>query len=210
MNSVIALLCATLLTGFGVVLFIQANMGSDTITVFLDGLRSTFRITLGEASRMYNLGALLIALILSRKDIGWTSIVFALSTGFVMDFFDPILQPLQISQMSFFIRILVVLIGQACIILSLALLIRFGRGMDQLDAIAYGINRKVPLPFMIVRTSMDCLLLIVGFFMGGVVGIGSIIAMSTTGAGIDILLKTKYFTNKTCETKKGLQYEEAM
>lgn len=191
-----ALAIATLLTGFGVVLFIQANLGSDTITVFLDGMRQSFDLTLGEASRIYNIGALLLAILLSRKDIGWTSIVFALSTGFAMDFFEPLLLPFQITQMSFMMRCVIIVFAQLCIVFSFALLIRFGSGMDQLDAISYGVCRKTPLPFALVRTSMDIVLIVVGYLMGGVFGIGSIFAMMTTGYGIDWLLKTRWLSNQ--------------
>lgn len=205
LSSVVALFTATVLTGFGVVVFIHANLGSDTITVFIDGLRNRCSLTLGEASRIYNISALLLALAFSRKDIGWTSVVYALSTGFVMDFFDPLL-PMQFIQSTLFIRILAVLFGQLCIILSFALLIRFGRGMDQLDAIAYGLCRMLPFPFSAVRTAMDMLLLVSGFLMGGVAGIGSVIAMATTGIGIDRLLHTSWFTK---QEEIGEQYEKS-
>lgn len=198
-----ALATATILTGFGVVLFIQANLGSDTITVFLDGMRSTFRLSLGTASRIYNIGALLLALLLSRKDIGWTSIVYALSTGFVMDFFDPLLAGFQFASSSMVVRLGLVLIGQLCIVISFGLLIRFGSGMDQLDAISYGVTKRCPFPFAIVRTSLDIILLISGVLMGGVFGIGSIIAMATTGIGIDLFLKLTGANN----TQEGVLHE---
>lgn len=208
LQAIAALLIATILTGFGVVLFLQANLGSDTITVFLDGFKKIFDVSLGSASRVYNISALLLAMALSRKDIGWTSIVYALSTGFVMDFFNPILLPFDFAHASMLVRLSLIVIGQACIVFSFALLIRFGSGMDQLDAISYGICRRLPIRFAFIRTFLDILLLASGYFMGGVIGVGSIFAMATTGIGIDYVLKTKWLSNNTDKTKKGMYHEE--
>lgn len=190
------LLIAVVLTGFGVALFVNANLGSDTITVFIDGLRHTFNLSLGTASRVYNILALLTAIILSRKEIGWTSIVYALTTGFFMDYFDNILVVFNFAESSIVIRLILVLIGQLCIIVSFALLIRYGSGMDQLDAIAYGIKRKTSVKYAYIRTSLDIFMIVTGFIMGGVIGVGSIIAMATTGLGIDLLLNTQLLEKK--------------
>lgn len=179
---------AVILTGLGVVLFLHAKLGSDTITVFLDGLKTKWSLSLGTASRMYNVVALLIAFLLSRKDIGWTSIIYALSTGSAMDAFDELLSGFALSQASLIVRLGMVLLGQACIVISFALLIRFGKGMDQLDAIAYGITKHIKIRYAIIRTSLDLSLLVCGAWLGGVVGIGSVIAMLTTGIGIESLL----------------------
>lgn len=188
-SSSIALGIAVILTGFGVVLFLHANLGSDTITVFIDGLKTKYSLSLGTASRIYNIGALLLAYLLSRKDIGWTSILYALSTGYAMDLFDYVVSDFTFLQSSMIARICMVLIGQCCIIISFALLIRFGKGMDQLDAIAYGITKRRSLRYAYVRTLLDVILIVLGAWMGGTIGIGSVIAMSTTGIGIDWLLQ---------------------
>lgn len=188
-RTLLALFFAIILTGIGVVLFIHANLGSDTITVFFNGIQKTFSLSLGVSSLIYNILALSLACVLSFKDIGWTSIVYALSTGFFMDLFDPFIAALRIEQSTLMLRLLVVCLGQLCIIVSFSLLIRYGSGMDQLDAIAYGLNRRLHIAYPIIRTLIDIILLVCGFLMQGVVGIGSIIAMSTTGIGINAFLK---------------------
>lgn len=190
-SSCFALLIAIVLTGLGVALFIHANLGSDTITVFIDGLRHLFPLSLGDASRIYNILALFIAFLLSRKDIGWTSIVYALSTGFFIDYFDGVLQLLNIGEMGIILRLCMVCLGQLCIIVAFTLLIKFGSGMDQLDAIAYGVERIFCIKYVYIRTLLDIFMIVTGYIMGGVIGIGSIIAMATTGVGIDLLLNTQ-------------------
>lgn len=199
-KAVLALIVATVVTGFGVALFIHANLGSDTITVFMDGLRNSMHISLGDASRIYNFSALIFAFCMSRKDIGWTSVVYAMSTGFFIDYFDEMLIVFDIINASFLIRMIIMLIGQFCIVFSFALLIKFGSGMDQLDAAAYGLERRTKISYKYIRTFMDVFLIVTGYLMGGVVGIGSIVAMLTTGIGIDWLLKITDKKEKIYET----------
>ena len=69
------------------------------------------------------------------------------------------------------------------------MLIKYRKGMNQVDAIAYAIVNKTNIPFKWIRTGADVVLLVIGWLLGGVIGIGSVIAMSTTGILIDFFLK---------------------
>ena len=99
-QTVLAIASAILLTGLGVALFVHANLGSDTITVFIDGLHRILNVSYGTASRIYNIIMLIIALIVSFKNIGWATIIYALTVGFAMDFFEVLLTPLNIENMN--------------------------------------------------------------------------------------------------------------
>ena len=48
---------------------------------------------------------LIIALIVSYRNIGWATIVYALTVGFSMDYFEELLQPLMMSSSSMGIRL---------------------------------------------------------------------------------------------------------
>ena len=178
-QTILAIIISILLTGLGVALFVHANLGSDTLTVFVDGLHRVLNCSYGAASRIYNLIVLVIALIVSRKNIGWATIVYALSVGFTMDYFEKLLQPLQIQNADMITRLICVCLGQICFGITYALLIKYRRGMNQIDAISYAIVDKTGISFKWVRTGMDVLLLTSGWLLGGVVGVGSIIAMTT-------------------------------
>lgn len=188
-HSVIAVMIAVILTGFGATLFVNANLGSDTITVFMDGVRRFLSISLGSASYLYNITALILALILSRKNIGWTTIIYALTTGYFMDVFNLWIEPLHLYETNLTVRFLIACLGQGCIVVSFSLLIVFGKGMDQLDAIAYGLTKRIHFSYAFIRTLLDICLLVTGFCMGGVIGVGSLLAMSTTGYTVDWLVK---------------------
>lgn len=187
-QTILAITTSILLTGLGVALFVHANLGSDTLTVFVDGLHRVLNCSYGTASRIYNLIVLVIALIVSRKNIGWATIVYALSLGFTMDYFEKLLQPLQIQSAGMMIRLICVCSGQICFGITYALLIKYRKGMNQIDAISYAIVDKTGISFKWIRTGMDVVLLVSGWLLGGVVGVGSIIAMTTTGVLVDFIL----------------------
>lgn len=188
-QTVLAIVSAILLTGLGVALFVHANLGSDTITVFIDGLHRTLNVSYGAASRIYNVIMLIIALIVSFKNIGWATIIYGFTVGFAMDFFEVLLTPLNIESMNILIRFLVACLGQICFGLTYVLLIKYRKGMNQVDAIAYTIVDKTNISFKWIRTGADVSLLVIGGLLGGVIGIGSVIAMSTTGILIDFFLR---------------------
>lgn len=198
-QTILAIIISILLTGLGVALFVHVNLGSDTLTVFVDGLHRVLNCSYGAASRIYNLIVLVIALIVSRKNIGWATIVYALSVGFTMDYFEKLLQPLQIQNADMITRLICVCLGQICFGITYALLIKYRRGMNQIDAISYAIVDKTGISFKWVRTGMDVLLLTSGWLLGGVVGVGSIIAMTTTGVLVDFILNVMSYKEKNNE-----------
>lgn len=189
LTSLFALFIAVNLCGMGVGLYVQANLGSDTLTVIQEGMSKTFHISLGNASRVFNLFYLALALIMARKHIGWCTIVYGLVVGSFIDLYNGLLIPYQIAEASLWLRVLCILLGQLFLIITFSLLIKYRSGMNQLDAVCYGLENYLPIPYKQIRTSFDVLFIVVGYFMGGVVGVGSLFAMFTTGYGIDICLK---------------------
>lgn len=192
-KTILGLFVAINLTGLGVALFVGANLGSDTITVLVDGIHQTFDMSYGAASRVYNIIMLMIALAVARKSIGWTTVVYALSVGFSMDFFNEMLSIFAMNDFSLIAKILCIILGQLCFGIAYALLIIFRKGMNQADAISYYIVDKIHTKYVYVRTTMDVIMIVVGYLLGGVVGIGSIIAMCTTGMFVNMFLKIMHY-----------------
>ena len=61
--------------------------------------------------------------------------------------------------------------------------------MTHVDAVAYGLEKIIHIPFKVIRTGLDVLFIVVGWLLGGTIGIGSIFTMLITGIGIDVFLK---------------------
>lgn len=181
LKTACVLLVALLLCGLGVTLFLQANVGSDTVTIFNDGLSKTLNSTYGKAALYFNITIVVIGFLISRKDMGIISVVYSLMMGYVIDFFMKIVAPIGITDMSFVARVIVIVVAQFFLTFSYALLIKAKSGMNPLDAIAYGIAEKFNLDYKVPRMTMDAIMLGIGFVLGGTVGVGTIFAVLTTG-----------------------------
>lgn len=185
----IALLASAIFCAICVNLCIYADIGSDSITVFEDGLHHVLPITLGTASYIYNASVIIIGLIIARKNIGWTTIAFALIEGSTIDLMDLWMRPLLGNPSSYILKWVYVFIAIIALAISIALLVLYRNGMDGLDAICFAISEHFHLPYRLIRTISDGLLIVTGYLMGGTVGLGSIPAVLLTGTVTDFILK---------------------
>ena len=69
------------LIGIGAGTILYAGIGGDTITVFQDGLHALLNISYGQASRIYNVVFVVLALIFARKYSGAGTVISALVIG---------------------------------------------------------------------------------------------------------------------------------
>ena len=184
------IILAGCLIGVGVGIILYANIGGDTITVFQDGMHSSLNISYGQASRLYNVVLIIIALIFARKYFGLGTIISALITGYAIDFTFNLLSATNINT-NFIIALLVFLIGQTIYALALSILISCKLGMNSLDSIIYKLMEHIKIDYKIIRFVADLILTLIGYFLGGVVGIGTVISIMSTGWMIDTFVKLK-------------------
>lgn len=187
--TIFAVLISVLLAGIGVDIFVECGMGADTLTVLIQGVGKSFNISLGTANYICDFALLLLALILSRKDIGFATILFTVSIGFMIDLLHPYIKLLGIADYSFIMKIVMILIAQLCFAFCYAILIKYREGMGCVDAIIYFFVNNFRIPYIVGRTFMDVVFTLSGWLLGGVVGVGTIIACVTTGFMVDGCLK---------------------
>lgn len=188
-----AVLISVLLAGIGVDIFVECGIGADTLTVLIQGISKSFNISLGIANYICDFALLLLALILSRKDIGFTTILFTVSIGFAIDLIYPYVKLLGIAEYSFIMKIIMIFIAQLCFTFCYAILIKYRKGMNCVDAIIYFFVNDFHIPYIVGRTFMDFVFTLSGWLLGGVVGIGTIIACITTGFMVNCCCKVLNF-----------------
>ena len=180
-RSVITLILATIFVGICIVDLVYASLGSDSLTVFEEGLASFLQVPLGTGAIIYNVTAVVLCLLFARKYIGWATIVNGLLVGTSVSIAEPLLLPFVTMSDSIAFRFLLFFLGLFFIGLGCALLIHGGAGMNTLDALCTAISDKTGLAYKYVRIIADALLMGTGFLMGGTVGVGSVIAIVCTG-----------------------------
>ena len=161
--------------------YVRAGLGSDAVALFNEGLSGFAGVSLGTAAWMLNLVMLAIALVLNRKDLGWTTIYNCALCGAFIDLADWALDPILTLSTSLAFRWLLMFGSMALVAGSCALMMRYCKGMTPNDAVTTGVAKRLGCSFRVVRVSLDGLLMVTGFLMGGVVGLGSVVAVFGTG-----------------------------
>lgn len=183
------LVVAMVLTAAGVNLFIECNIGSDTLTVLLDGLHKSLGISVGLASFFVNVFFLAVGLLLNRKSIGFSSIIYSFFVGPFINWIHPFIANMELDNSSLFIKLAIVILANFCFSITYVLLMKFGDGMYAIDAILRYTESKFGLRYAIGRIGVDAIFLSTGFFFGGIVGIGTVIAFILTGPGTSLIEK---------------------
>ena len=182
------IILAGLCIGVGVGVILYANVGGDTITVFQDGMHNVLSISYGQASLLYNAVLIVLALIFSKNNFGAGTIVTALITGLMIDISNNLLVSLNL-ELDFIMKLMVFFIGLSIYTFGLALLIKCKLGMNALDSLIYRLVDMIHIEYKWIRIVADLILTILGFIMGGVVGIGTLVSILCTGMMIDLFTK---------------------
>lgn len=181
--------CVMNLVGIAVALFLASGLGSDSIGLLCDGIRHVLPVSFGNASLLYNLLIIVVAFIVAKENLGLGTVVYALVSGYFIDFYGYVIELLKVNENIMAVRILSFIIEQCCLSLGLAILIQLKLGMNALDAVLYKIQEKSKLPYAGLRTGCDISYVILGTLMGGTFGIGTICSVLLTGTMVSKIIK---------------------
>lgn len=173
----------------GITLMLFINLGADPLGVFHTGVANVLNITFAKAILIENLVVVIIVYFIDKKYINIATIVtlfvVSLTTGFFNSFYTFIFP----NQMSFIFRVLVLVL--ACFILSVGLnfYILPKLGVGAMDIPVEMLVDKKGFIYQRVKVLTDLMFLVAGYFLGGVVGIGTVISAFIVGPFIQITLK---------------------
>jgi len=174
----------------GCAFFIDSQLGSDPISVFLDGLTVTLGVSLGTASAMYTYGALVIALLFAFKYLNLGSIISSLVWANALGWADEIIRAQWGTDIGAMTKAAFLAVGMLLMCAGLALSVSARFGFGNMDSILFRISDKIPkLKYGTLKMISDGAFILVGFLMGGIVGIGSIIGFLFTGSLISFFIK---------------------
>ena len=178
---------------FGVALFLRMNIGSDPFTVFFFGLaniRSNFgmNVSIGTASRIILVVLFSIILLLNKNHIKIGTIICVIGVGPIIDLGIRVVSVLPVESYSYLLKMFLIALGCFIIAIGFSILSATKVGVAPNDIIPFIIKERINCEYRWIRICMDAFLLIGGFMLGGTVGVGTIIAMATTGPFIQLCL----------------------
>lgn len=165
--------------GLGVYLTIHADIGAAPWDVLNLGLSKTLHIIYGSASIAVSLTILIIDILL-KENIGIAMFIDAVTVGKAVDFFEwldivPVPKTLVGS-------IVMILIGLVIIGYTQMLYMKAALGCGPRDTLLVGLTRRVPkIPIGAVSIALLSTATLVGWLLGGPVGIGTILCAFASG-----------------------------
>lgn len=182
------LLAGLTIAHLGVTLFLLTELGADPFNVLVQGI---FRFTQkslgwGFLTHGYTHAAICFIIILAllfidRSYIKIGTVLCMICGGPIIDFFTGILSPLFLGVASLPLRIGILALGCAILAFGMTIVIKSDAGTGPNDLVAVVLSDKLHRKFGIVRIIVDFSFVLVGYLLGGSIGIGTIICAFLVG-----------------------------
>lgn len=170
-----------LLFGLGIVLTIKSNLGAAPWDAFHLGLILYFPLTLGQVSQLTGIFVILISYFLGIKP-GWGTVANMYFIGIFIDYF--MASPWIFVPTSWLSQLGMLLVGILIIGWASFFYLSAAFGAGPRDSFMVGSIEKTGWPVWKVRTVIETSVAALGYFLGGPVGIGTIIIAFTLGPSI--------------------------
>jgi uncharacterized membrane protein YczE len=162
----------------GIVMTINANLGLAPWDVFHQGVSSWLGITMGQAN--IGVGAAIVILNwLSGERTGWGTVGNMFFIGLFLDILmiNKIIPVFQ----NIFLRLAMMCLGMFVIGVATYLYLGSGLGSGPRDGLMVSLTKRTNKSVRLVRNTIETTVLVLGYIMGGTVGVGTLIMALTTG-----------------------------
>jgi len=186
----VRLLLGLLLYALGIVLTLNARIGYGPWEVFHVGLSETLGMSIGVASIVTGIAIALLALIIGEK-LGLGTILNMVLIGV---FLDAILALAFIPVATmFWPGVLMMVAGLFVIALGSYFYIGSGFGAGPRDSLMVALTRKTQLPVGVIRGGIELTAVLVGWRLGGMVGLGTVLAAVLIGFCVQLTFRLLRF-----------------
>ena len=167
--------------GIGESFLIVSNIGNSPWTVLSEGVSNQLNISIGVATFIVSIGVLLLWIPLQEKP-GFGTLLNILLIAAAIDLGLILIPKVEL----FSLELLYVLIGIALVGIGSALYITCGLGPGPRDGWMTSLHRKTGIPVGRVRFSIEVLVLISGWLLGGTIGLGTALFALLIGQSVAI------------------------
>jgi len=188
--TLIYLVLGLILFGVGETLLITANQGVSPWTVLAQGLSFKLNISIGATTFMVSIIVLFLWYPLKQK-LGLGTILNVILISIVIDFSYPILPYPD----TLFYQILQSIIAVLIVGLGSGLYLTANLGPGPRDGLMTGLQELTDQPIAFIRTIIEVTAVIIGIYLGGVVGIGTLLFAFGIGPSVSlgIFIVMKFF-----------------
>lgn len=188
----IQLLTGLCVFGLGAALMVRANLGLDPWNVFHQGLSGLTGLSLGLLSILSGVVVMLLWIPLRQKP-GIGTIANILVIGLSLDLFLWMLPEFQ----GWPLRLGALALGVVLTGIGSAAYIGVGMGTGPRDGLMVGLNQRLGWSIRISRMLVEVVVLAIGWLLGGVAGVGTVVFALAIGPLVQLFLP--WFQNKPRE-----------
>ena len=182
--TLVYLCLGLVLFGFGEGLLIVSGIGASPWNVLHQGIALNLGVSVGTIAFLVSFLVLLLWYFLDQK-IGMGTIINFIIIAIMIDvtifFFD---RPDQ-----FFFQLLEVIIGILIIGFGTAMYLIANLGAGPRDGLMTGLQKKTNTPLALVRICIEIIVVLLGWFLGGTFGIGTLVFAICIGPSVAFGLK---------------------
>lgn len=178
------------LYALGIVITIKANIGYSPWDVFHAGLSETVGITMGMASILTGFVIITITAVLGEKfGIGTILNMFLIGIFFDLIMWSDFIPTAD----SLIFGFAGMIIGLFVIAFASYFYIGSGFGAGPRDSLMVSLSRKTKLPIGICRSTIEIIVVSMGYLLGGMLGAGTILAAFSVGFCVQFVFKLLKF-----------------
>jgi len=177
------LLIGLWLFGISLAMVIRSGLGNASWDVLHQGLANHLPITIGQAVILMSLLVLLVWIPL-REIPGVGTLLNAVVVGYSIDVSLGWLS----TPRDLWLRVVLLLVGIVLNGLATGLYIGARLGSGPRDGLMTGLHRRTALPIGLVRWGLEITVVVLGWLLGGVVGVGTLVFAFAIGPLVQVFL----------------------
>lgn len=197
-RALLFLLLGLTIAHLGVTLFLLSELGTDTFTVFIQGLSRTVHLTIGTVHVIILCLLMVLMFFTTKGYIKPGTVVCAFCGGPIIDLFTWLFGGWINAGSPMPIRLFSMILGCVILAAGMSIVINSNAGTGPNDLVAIILSDKLSfIQFRWVRIGCDACFVLLGFLLGGTVGIGTLAAVCLTGPLVQFWLPiTRRFLQK--------------
>ncbi len=190
LNTFTYLVLGLILFGLGETLLITANQGVSPWTVLAQGLSFQFNLSIGVTTFIVSIIVLFFWYPLKQKP-GLGTLLNVILISIVIDLSTPILPYPK----TLFYQIIQSVIAVLIIGIGSGFYLTANLGPGPRDGLMTGLQKLTDKPIALIRTILEVSAVLIGFYFGGVVGIGTLLFAFGIGPAVSlgIFIVMKFF-----------------
>lgn len=188
LKRLVFLFFSFIILGIGIGFFMSSGLGGDPNSAFIEGVSLYYNISFSLSNIILNGILIIIILFIDKRYINVASFFAMIFVGYIVEIVMAIISSLiPLESLGFIQRFIMTIIGGSTLSLGIVLYINQHLGVAAFDATSELIAAKTNHEFKYVRIFMDITALILAFFFGGTIGVGTIYLSLTTGPKVKFI-----------------------